>query len=59
MLKKNVNIHEIIGLWYGFETRNEAIVRYSEDVDAVLYHFLATKTLCLDCSNSFDAVQET
>jgi hypothetical protein len=34
MLQKTVNIHEIIGLPYGFETRNEAILRYSEDVDA-------------------------
>jgi hypothetical protein len=35
MLQKTVNIHEIIGLPYWLDTRNEAIVRYYEDVDAV------------------------
>jgi hypothetical protein len=35
MLQKTVNKHEIIGPPYGFETRNEAIVRYYEDADAV------------------------
>jgi hypothetical protein len=34
MLEKTVNIHEIIDLLYGFETWNEAILKYSEDIDA-------------------------
>ncbi|XP_051195804.1 uncharacterized protein [Lolium perenne] len=36
MLQRIVNMHEVIGLPSGIETRNEAIVGYSEDADVVL-----------------------
>ncbi|KAM0874833.1 hypothetical protein ACQ4PT_037173 [Festuca glaucescens] len=36
MLQRTVNMHEVIGLPSGIETRNEAIVGYSEDADVVL-----------------------
>ena len=35
LLRKTVNMHEITGLPFGIETRDEAIVGYSEEADVV------------------------
>jgi len=43
VVQKTVNMHEIIGLPSGIETRNEGIVGYSEEADAVFISVSSNK----------------
>ncbi|XP_071678109.1 uncharacterized protein [Lolium perenne] len=44
MLQRTVNMHEVIGLPSGIETRNEAIVGYSEDADVIFAYLYITRS---------------